>query len=364
MTLQFVGDISLNGLFCDPQYHPALTGNMAEVASHLGECALRVGNWESPLWGDGGMNVLKQPRVCTTADAATCILPLRLDVGLMANNHAYDCLEQGFGNTVRFFEEHGLGFLGASVSAAAAQRPLVLSRQGLTFGLLNYVGRETNPCIPDRAGVHVNFLDEERAVAEVRELAARVDIVVVNLHWGTEFVRYPHTAQRRLARRLVEAGARVVAGHHSHCLQGYERWENGCIFYSLGNFLFGGLNGRESRPWPRISRQTGVGICEVSRTGVERVAVVPLLQEGHVLRRDDTGRRRRMQERLNRPLGWPESRYRRLWRRELVRQWALGAPVRFIGRSGGLLQAFRRFRWQHVIAAATVLKQKEIPNAK
>ena len=70
IVLQFVGDISLNGLFCDPQYQLELSKNMKKLANELGDSDSRVGNWESPLWGDGGVNMLKEPRLCTTENAA------------------------------------------------------------------------------------------------------------------------------------------------------------------------------------------------------------------------------------------------------------------------------------------------------
>ncbi|HUU41247.1 MAG TPA: CapA family protein, partial [Desulfatiglandales bacterium] len=233
--LQFLGDISLNGSFCDPSCQRVLTRDVNELAGRLGRCHLRIGNWESPLWGDGGVNVMKQPRLFTTEDAAKSILSLGLDVALLANNHIYDCLEKGFENTLQFLDSNGIHYLGAGINKTKASEPLVLTQNGWRFGLLNYVGLETNPSIPAGAGVFLNIIKEERLLAEVASLATQVDIVVLNLHWGMELVKYPSLEQRRLARRAIEAGARIVACHHSHCLQGHESWRDGHIFYSLGN---------------------------------------------------------------------------------------------------------------------------------
>lgn len=40
-------------------------------------------------------------------------------------------------------------------------------------------------------------------------------------------------------RRMIDAGAEVVAGAHSHRLQPAELYNNGAICYSLGDFCFG-----------------------------------------------------------------------------------------------------------------------------
>ena len=61
---------------------------------------------------------------------------------------------------------------------------------------------------------------------------------VVNLHWGYEHTDVPAPFQRYLARRLVEAGASLIIGHHPHVPQGWEVYRDTPVFYSLGNFNF------------------------------------------------------------------------------------------------------------------------------
>jgi poly-gamma-glutamate capsule biosynthesis protein CapA/YwtB (metallophosphatase superfamily) len=60
----------------------------------------------------------------------------------------------------------------------------------------------------------------------------------VSLHWGTEYSDYPEVYQKETAHRLVDAGAKLVIGHHPHCLQGVEMYNGSFIAYSLGNFVF------------------------------------------------------------------------------------------------------------------------------
>lgn len=349
VVLQWIGDISLNGLYCDLQQHPALTSNMAEVSRVLGECDLRVANWESPLWGDGTVNVLKKPRLSTTRQAAECMLPLELNAALLANNHAYDCLDQGFENTVRFLEDHDIRWLGAGRSAEEASKPLIFTRRGLSLGLLNFVGPETHPSLPENAGVHLNVLGTDRLLADVESLCQQVDVVLVALHWGeVEQIGYPTVEQRRIARQVVEAGAKVVACHHAHCLQGHEAWANGHILYGLGNFLFNGCyRGVPGRPWPKACCRVGVATTVVSKQKVLRTSMNFFHQRDLLLRRDDTPSRFRRQSRLNRSLRLSDARLARLFSRTYFFQWAVAAPLRFLWQSGGPVGAARRLRREH-----------------
>jgi hypothetical protein len=67
---------------------------------------------------------------------------------------------------------------------------------------------------------------------------SNADRKIVNLHWGYEHTDVPAPFQRELARRLIDAGADLIIGHHPHVPQGYEAYKSKFIFYSLGNFNF------------------------------------------------------------------------------------------------------------------------------
>lgn len=349
------GDVALNGLLCDPRHNATLAHSLRSIVHSVAPCDLRIANLETPLWGDGGVHPDKSPAIFTTEQAARSLLALDLDVAVLANNHVYDCLEQGVENTLRFLGDHGVLPLGAAPSVEQARAPRIVERNGLRIGLLAYVDPSTKPRVPPNAGAAINELEEGRMLAEISALREQVDAVVVNVHWGRELVRHPPVTVRRLARRAVEAGAAVVAGHHPHCLQGHERWHDGHIFYSLGNFVFAGLPGRECRQWPKLSRRTAVARCRLSAAGIESAELIPLIQEGFTLRADDTASRRRRQEALNRKLALPEASYRRVVVRETWLQWGLVSPIRFVATSGGPLRALRRLRVQHLELAWKIL---------
>ncbi len=348
-SIQLFGDIALDGLYCDPRHHEHVSQSMMEISQTLGECDLRIANLESPIWAGGGVNRLKQPRLSTTLEAAKCILPLKLDVALLANNHIYDCLSEGFRATTSFLDDNGIAWLGAGFTQAEAARPLVLERQGLKIGLLNYVGPETNPNLPRDAEVFVNWLVDDTVVSDVVRLKSEVDIVVVLLHWGAaEYVRYPEVSERTLARRIVDAGATLVVGCHAHLVQGDERWKAGHIFYGLGNFLFSPAfwsSGRSVFSWNKWSRSIGVAKCQLSAAGIKDTGWEFLYHERDdlALRWDNAPKKHRAHRRLCRPLAFSDSNFRRL--SALDRRFSI--PLRMaIEKRGGLLSAACSLRFK------------------
>jgi poly-gamma-glutamate synthesis protein (capsule biosynthesis protein) len=80
--------------------------------------------------------------------------------------------------------------------------------------------------------------DWDRARAVVAVAAERADAVIVSMHWGYEYETSVDPAQRDAARALLAAGADVVVGHHPHVVQPFEVYGDGCVAYSLGNFVF------------------------------------------------------------------------------------------------------------------------------
>ena len=73
---------------------------------------------------------------------------------------------------------------------------------------------------------------------DLARLAHRVDVAVVSMHAGTEYSAKPNPQQVAFAEAAIDAGARIVVGHHPHVTGPWVRRGDGVIFYSLGNLVF------------------------------------------------------------------------------------------------------------------------------
>lgn len=166
------------------------------------------------------------------------------DVVSLANNHTLDFHIEGMFETMRLLEEHGIDWVGAGQDIHAARSPLIKEIGGIKVGFLSYTEmwfvytREpiSWQATQDEPGVAPARL--ETIVDDVTKLRDLVDVVIVSVHWGKEYVHEPTAEQFTLARAAVDAGAHLVLGHHPHVLQGIEFYQHGVIAYSLGNFVF------------------------------------------------------------------------------------------------------------------------------
>lgn len=238
VKIQFLGDISLDGIYCDPSNHSSISENMKALNNFLPKPNIRIVNWESPLWGDGGINELKFPRLTTTRSAALALNNFDISIASLANNHFYDNLMPGYLNTKIALNDLGIEAIG--VSEKKHQDLLVTKTFSVgSITIIPCISPDTHPNVPDNTGlkyIEYNFNDIKNLIISQKDKGNRV---IVYVHWGEqELTRIPSPAQRTEARALIDLGADAVIGCHVHCIQGAEIWGDGYIAYSLGNFLF------------------------------------------------------------------------------------------------------------------------------
>jgi poly-gamma-glutamate capsule biosynthesis protein CapA/YwtB (metallophosphatase superfamily) len=64
--------------------------------------------------------------------------------------------------------------------------------------------------------------DQEKIKEKIQSLIASGNIVVINIHWGKEYQATHDTRQEQFAHELIDAGVRLVIGHHPHVVQDQE----------------------------------------------------------------------------------------------------------------------------------------------
>lgn len=176
-----------------------------------------------------------------------------LDAVSLANNHALDYGRDALNETLEQLRAAGLLYAGAGPSLNAALAPILvrLKQESLAIICASRVAPAGWVATGRSSGIAAVWdqTDLLAAIAAARQQAA---IVAIVLHWGVEKQPRPEEAQRRLARRCIDAGANLVVGTHPHVVQGLELYRGGLIAYSLGNFIF---TNRDNRP--ALILQTG-----------------------------------------------------------------------------------------------------------
>ena len=167
---------------------------------------------------------------------------LGVDVAGIANNHVYDYGEIGLIDTIDTLEDANIAYVGAGRDLDDATTPLYFIVGGRKIAIVAATQIErtlnfTKEVTEDSAGV-LKCLHPEKFCAEISEAKENADYVIAFVHWGTEGNAHYGSDQVSLARSFVEAGADVIIGGHTHCLEAVEYMDDVPIFYSLGNFYF------------------------------------------------------------------------------------------------------------------------------
>ena len=166
-------------------------------------------------------------------------------VASQANNHALDYGEAGLNESIRNVKEAGIYVIGAGMNSAEASQPVVIESGDRKITILNYMDADNfaeyasvmPPATVNSSGF--NAYDSELAQKQVTEARKNgSSIIVAYLHYGNEYSRSPNDNQIKISHELIDAGADIVLGAHTHVTQGVEMYNGKPIFYNLGNFIF------------------------------------------------------------------------------------------------------------------------------
>jgi poly-gamma-glutamate synthesis protein (capsule biosynthesis protein) len=154
----------------------------------------------------------------------------------MANNHTYDYGEKGLIDTLKICADNGIAHVGAGMNIHEARRPFIYKKDDISIGVLSFAENEWSTTSDDRSGANpINPIDNFH---DIQNLKKKVDYVIVAPHGGHEMFQLPSPRMQKLYRFYTDAGADFVVGHHTHCYSGFEKYKEGYIFYSIGNFIF------------------------------------------------------------------------------------------------------------------------------
>ena len=158
----------------------------------------------------------------------------------LANNHIMDYGKIGLEETIVHLSGiPNSNYIGAGLSISDAYAPLFIEIDNVKIAFINAAENSFGVNLEfgeDSAG-HA-WLFSERFGKLIKETKTKCDKLILISHAGLENLDVPMPEWRRVYKEFVDMGVDVIIGHHPHVVQGWEKYNNGLIFYSLGNFLW------------------------------------------------------------------------------------------------------------------------------
>jgi poly-gamma-glutamate capsule biosynthesis protein CapA/YwtB (metallophosphatase superfamily) len=246
LSILFIGDImGHDEQIWSAENRETHTFNYDDVFRYIkpviSEADIAIANFEVTL---AGPPYIGYPQFSSPADLAVACRNAGIDYLVTANNHAADRGKMGIIKTINKLDSIGIPHTGTFLNSAGRDSlsPLMINRNGASIALLNYTYGTNGIKVPEP--VIVNLLDKDLITNDVKKAKNNnADIIILFLHWGTEYDTVPAKSQTDLAKYFFSIGVDLVIGSHPHVLQKMIWTKNpavgkdGIVVYSLGNFV-------------------------------------------------------------------------------------------------------------------------------
>lgn len=163
-----------------------------------------------------------------------------IDMVSLANNHLMDGGSEGLIATLENLDAAGIAYTGAGRNLQEAMTPATSEIKGhkIAYLAVSNIIPGGYAASSNKAGIAPGRTQPKAVLQAIKSLKAAHDVVLVSIHWGTEYADKPSAQQVSFAHQCIEAGADALLCAHPHVLQGFELYKGKLIAYSLGDFLF------------------------------------------------------------------------------------------------------------------------------
>ena len=242
-----------------------------DVLPLLQDADLTVVNLEAPL-SDTGREACKSGAVFKGRRChVKGLTAVPFSAVTLGNNHMFDFGAEAFAQTAGVLDRNNIARTGAGMTKDEAEAPLIMEAKGVCLAIVNISeGEDLSAAGP---GPGVAGWNIEEACLRIKTLKKdtdqRLHAVIAVVHCGLEYIPFAPEYVTNAFRKLADAGADAVIGHHPHVPQGLFFHGNTPICCSLGNFVF-------YQPTTFFWRKTGYMVrLHISKKGVAGLDIEP-----------------------------------------------------------------------------------------
>ena len=265
MLLTFIGDLTLGANDSEHNSPKAIDAYIKrygygypfrKVGYILEQDDLTIANLEGTFHSDrSGLTALtkKAYNFRASPDYVEILKQASVEAVALGNNHIGDYGEPGFTETVQVLEENGIDWFGNTYYSA---KGFLYEHEGTKIGFIScYISYWVI-----NNGEHVPLING--IIDELRAQGA--DVLIAYMHGGVEYAAVHDSNQEHFVDYFIKKGVDIVIGGHPHCLQGCDIRSGVPVFYSLGNFVFGGNYKFYSTKYNKYIKYTAILQCALS----------------------------------------------------------------------------------------------------
>ncbi|MBR2997729.1 MAG: CapA family protein [Bacilli bacterium] len=198
---------------------------------------------QETILGGVELGLSNYPRFNSPYEVGDAFIDAGFNLVSLATNHTMDKNEQGVINSVNYWKQHKdkVVYSGqwTSFEEREAETSQIYEKNGIKYAFLSYTTWTNGLETPVGKEYLNNVYSDEKAAADIEKVRDKADIIMVAMHWGTEYSLGVDSDQTRIANYLSSLGVQLIIGAHPHVVEPVEFINEGktLVIYSLGNFI-------------------------------------------------------------------------------------------------------------------------------
>lgn len=204
---------------------------------------------QETIIGGKNLGLSNYPRFNSPDEIGLDMIDIGFNMVNLATNHVLDKDLEGLQYSANFWEkqseEKNVYIAGSYTSQEKRDNIKIAEKNGITYAMLAYTYGTNGLPIPEGYEYLVNewtvYGDDkyeaykEQVKKDIQAIRDKVDVLIVSMHWGNEYVFEPSWYQQDAAKFLSEQGVDLIIGTHPHVIEPIEYVGDTLVIYSLGN---------------------------------------------------------------------------------------------------------------------------------
>lgn len=192
---------------------------------------------QETIIGGKKMGLSTYPRFNSPEEIGDALVDGGFNIVALANNHSLDKGIEGISNSNNYWKTKDVMVNGTANSIDEREDIDIKKKNDISYTMLSYTTGTNGLKTPSNMDYLLNVYDKEKVKEDILKVRDKVDLLIVSMHWGVEYVHEPNQEQKDIANYLATLGVDIVVGHHPHVIQPIEFIDDTLVIYSLGNFV-------------------------------------------------------------------------------------------------------------------------------
>ncbi len=279
LSLIMVGDALLHSSLYRDGYQNGtydFTSQLEFIKPEIQKHDLAFYNQESILGGTS-IGLSDYPNFNSPQEFGDAMIDAGFNLVSLANNHTMDRGVTAIQNSCDYWKTKDVLTAGSYCSAEDAEEIKIKEKNGIKYTMLAYTYGTNGITVPSDKPYLVNLYSDELAKADIEKVRDKVDLLIVSMHWGTEYRSEPTDEQKREAEYLSNLGVDIIIGTHPHVIEPITYINDTLVIYSLGNFISAQSTNNDYNTM--VELMTSVDVVKTTKDGKSEIKLENLNNE-------------------------------------------------------------------------------------